>query len=209
MAHWQFSGVDAASLLAKKSGTVIEEAHQAVLVRQEGYAEGFVQGRAQAMLEAQQQIQEFMRVEGHESITHLAELIEAAKSQLEAAEQEVAHGVLELACELSRQVLRHEMSMNPQVLLPVVREALGALFADSRSTHIKLNPLDLALFQETLSHEFQTMPLVFVSDPSIHRGGCLIESVGMTVDAQVEKRWSNMVGQLGLNLKWEGHDAAT
>lgn len=209
VARWQFSGVDAPSSLAKKHkpGTSVDEDCQAALLKQEGYAEGFVQGRMQAMLEAQQQIVEFVRVQGQESAGHLAGLIEAAKSQLESVEQAAAHGVLELACELSRQVLRHEVSINPQVLLPVIREALGELFADSRCTHIRLNPLDLALLQEPLDHEFQTMSLVILADPLIHRGGCLMESPTMTVDAQVEKRWARAVGQLGLDFPWEDHDA--
>jgi flagellar assembly protein FliH len=35
----------------------------------------------------------------------------------------MAQGVLELACELARQVLRHELSVNPNVVQPVIREA--------------------------------------------------------------------------------------
>ena len=37
----------------------------------------------------------------------------------------MAQGMLELACELARQVLRHELSVNPNALQPVIREALG------------------------------------------------------------------------------------
>jgi flagellar assembly protein FliH len=203
VAQWQFGDVDAASILLHEQNRGREVDEQAEIQRQQGYAEGFVQGRAQAMLEAQRQINEFISNQGQETARQFAALFESARTQFDAAEQVAAQGVLDLACELARQVLRHEISSNPNVLLPVIREALGMLFVDSRSVLVKLNPLDLEMLQDILREEFPTVPLTLMADPSITKGGCLIESGGTVVDGKLERRWSRAIAQLGRNLPWE------
>jgi flagellar assembly protein FliH len=203
VAQWRFGDVDAASILLKERGKSKEEAEQAEVVRQQGYAEGFVQGRAQAMLEAQREINEYVNNQGQEAARQFAGLLETAHAELDAAEQVAAQGVLELACELARQMLRHEISSNPNVLLPVIREALSLLFADSRGVQVKLNPLDLDVLQDVLREEFPNLPLKLQADASIARGGCVVESGGTVVDGRLERRWARAIGQLGQKLPWE------
>ena len=200
VAQWRFGDVDADSILVREKSA---DAEQAEVVRQQGYAEGFVQGRAQSMLEAQHQINEFISNQGNDAAKQFAALLESARAQLDAAEQMAAQGVLELACELARQILRHEVTVNPNVLLPVIRESLEMLFADSRSVQVKLNPVDLDVLQGVVREEFPNVPLTLLADPSITRGGCLIEAGGTVIDGRLEKRWSRAIGQLGQNLPWE------
>lgn len=187
----------------KPQSPAIDEASSSELQRQEGYAQGFLEGRAQAMLEAQQSIDEFIRVQGQASAVQLAALIGDAQAQLDSAAQEMAQGLLELACELSRQVLRHEVSINPQGLMPVVREALGVFIEDNRTTRIKFNPLDLDVLAPAVRDEFKHLPLMLEADPLIARGGCVMESPVRVVDGQLEKRWLRVVGQLGLQIPWK------
>lgn len=208
IAQWQFSGVDAACTMMKPQSPAIDETPTYELQRQEGYAQGFLEGRAQAMLEAKQSIDEFMRGQGQASAAQLAALIGDVQAQLDSAAQEMAQGVLELACELSRQVLRHEVSINPQGLMPVIREALGVFIEDNRTTRIKLNPLDLEVLAPAVRDEFKHLPLMLEADPLIARGGCVMESPVRVVDGQLEKRWLRVVGQLGLQIPWELNHAA-
>ena len=203
VAKWRFGDVDAASILLHAQNQGREADEQAEILRQQGYAEGFVQGRAQAMLEAQRQINEFTSHQGQEAARQFAALLESARTQMEDAEQTAAQGVLDLACELARQVLRQEISTNPNVLLPVIREELGMLFSDSKGVLVKLNPLDLEVLQDVLRDEFPNVSMTLLADPSISKGGCRMESAGTLVDGQLEKRWSRAIGQLGRNLPWE------
>lgn len=214
VSQWRFGDVDAAAMLVEQQERDKESSAQINAIRQqfhaEGYAEGFVQGRAQALLEAQQQINDYTAKQGREAAQQLGALIEAAAGQLEAAEQLAGQAVLELACEMARQVLRHEISGNPNVLLPVVREALGLLFSDSKAVQIKLHPLDLDVLQDTLREEHPNLPLTLQPDAAITRGGCLVESGGTVIDGRLEKRWARAIGRLGQNLPWEetpGDDA--
>ena len=207
VSQWRFNAVDTAAMLLEQQAQAREQAEQAERIRQEGYAQGFAEGRAhghgEAMLEAQQQVNAFLENQGQETARQLAALVTTAHTQLDAAEQVAARGMLELACELARQVLRHEVATNTQVLLPVIREALTPLIADSKSAVLKLNPLDLDMLREALQVQYPTLPLTLLADESIARGGCVIHSAGTQIDGTLEKRWARAVGQLGLNLPWE------
>ena len=209
VAQWRFGAMDPAALLLEEQARVREQEEreaaevQHEALRQAAYADGFAQGRAHAMLEAQRQVNEFLSNQGQETAKQLAGLLESAHSQLDAAERVAAQGVLDLACELARQMLRHEIATNPNALLPVVREALTALFADSKNVQLKLNPLDLDMLQEALQAEFPGLAMTLLGDASIARGGCLVESAGTVVDGSLEKRWSRAIGRLGLKLPWE------
>ena len=209
VAQWDFSAVDTASiLLAAQADSRQEAAEQARddAMRQEGYAQGFAQAQAQAVLETQHRIAEFTRNQGDEAAQRLAAVFAATSMQLQQSEQAIAQGVLELACEVARQVLRQELSVNPNVLQPAVREALGMLLADSKSAVVRMNPLDLEVLEEPLRAEFSNLSLTLLADARVDRGGCLVESAGTVVDASVEKRWTRAVATLGLSVPWQEAD---
>lgn len=207
VARWDFGAVDTASILLAQQAKVREEAAQnshADALRQEGFADGFAQGLAQATLEAQRQINEFTAQQGQEAALGFARLFQSVQTELAQAEQGIARGVLDMACELARQVLRRELSVNPNSLQPVVREALNVLLADHKSAVVRLNPLDLDVLQDVVRAEFSSMALTLLADPKVTRGGCLVESAGTVVDGTLEKRWSRAIASLGLDAAWEG-----
>jgi flagellar assembly protein FliH len=204
--QWSFGAVDTASLLLAAQGKAREEAVDQLrdeALRQEGYAEGFSQGQAQTTLQAQRQIADFIANQGEEAALNFRRLFSSAQEQQADTEQVIAREVLELACELARQVLRHELSVNPNALQPVIREALGLLVAESKSAVIRLNPLDLEVLEDVVRTEFSSMSLTMLADATIAKGGCLIESAGTVVDGTIEKRWMRAVASLGLSSPWE------
>lgn len=211
VAGWDFGAVDQASVRFAARVKAQEEAEEHVReneARQAGFADGYAQGHAQATLEGQRLIQEYIQSQGQEAARHYGQLFESADAQIAESQQVMAKGVLELACELARQVLRHELSSNPNALQPVIREALGVLAADCKAALVRLNPLDLDVLEEVLRQEFSGLSLTLLADSSVSRGGCLVESAGTVVDGTIEKRWSRAVARLGFESSWEvPHDA--
>lgn len=204
--QWNFAAVDTASLLLAAQVKVRDEAadeFKQEACRQEGYAEGFAQGRAQATVEAQRQMADFIAHQGSDAARQFARLFTTVQAQLAEAEQVMAQGTLELACELARQVLRRELSVDPKAVQPVIREALGLLVADTKSAVVRLHPLDLKVLEEVIRTEFSSLSLTLLADASLTRGGCLIESAGTVVDGTLEKRWMRAVANLGLDSSWE------
>jgi flagellar assembly protein FliH len=207
VSRWSFADVDAAAMLLEQQTRDRELNEHLETARQQahaaGYADGFQQGRAQTLLDAQKQVTDYINTQGQATAQQLGALISSAAEQLETAEQLAGQAVLELACELARQVLRHEIASNPNTLLPVIREALGQLFSDSKAVLIKLHPLDLDVLQDVLHEEYPNLPLTLQPDAALTRGGCLVESAGTVIDGRLEKRWARAIGRLGQNLSWE------
>ena len=208
--QWNFGAVDTAAVLLAAKAKVQEAATDLIrdeALRQEGYADGFAQGfaqgQAQTMVQAQRQVTDFIANQGEAAGKNFTQLFATIQAQQADIEQLMAREVLELACELARQVLRHELSVNPNAVQPVIREALSLLVAQSKSAVVKLNPLDLEVLEEVVRAEFASMNLTLLPDATIAKGGCLIESAGTVVDGTLEKRWMRAIASLGMNSSWE------
>ncbi|MBV5322410.1 MAG: flagellar assembly protein FliH [Ilumatobacteraceae bacterium] len=211
--QWRFGAIDtAAQLLAAqvKARAAQADAAQTESALQQSYQAGFTAGLAQGRLQAQAalnvQMQDFLKTQAKEAGDRLAALFASAQQQLEQAEQAMAQDVLALACELARQVLCQELSVNRQAVLPVLHEALGLLGADCKTALVKLNPADLAALGEQIQHDFADIALNLRADPAVQRGGCVVASAGMVVDAGIARRWQHAVASLGLNSAWEVPD---
>jgi flagellar assembly protein FliH len=206
---WAFDPVDQAALrfAAKvKAQAEAEDRARDNLAHQTGFEEGYAQGHAQATLEGQRLIQEYIDNQGQNAANHFLSMFKSAQEQVDQSQQAMAKGVLELACELARQVLRRELTVNPNALQPVVREALGMLTVDSKMAAVRMNPVDLDVFAEDLQREFPKLNLTLVPDASVAMGGCLVEAAGTVVDGTVQRRWHKAVASLGLESRWEQDD---
>jgi flagellar assembly protein FliH len=214
VAPWDFGDVDADLLQleadARARADAEAQARQAqhdaerdAVVRQQAYAEGFAQGQATATLRAQQQHQEYVENQGRESAQRFGRLLASAREQLAASEQVMADGVLELACVLARQVLRHELSVNPNALQPVIREGLQMLADDSKAAVVRLHPLDRDMVQDVVQSEFAALQLTLTADATIEQGGCRITSAGAVIDASLQTRWRRATAKLGLEVPWD------
>ncbi len=208
--QWQFGSIDtAAQLLAARvkarevEETAVQAESQMQQVYQDGYAAGLEQGKLQAQAEAQRQMQAFTDNQAQEAAARFTEFFAAAQRALDAAEQAMAQGVLSLSCELARQVLRHELSVNPQVVIPVLSEAIGLLGTEFKTAVVKLHPQDLATLGAQIQTDFTGMGLSLRADAEVLQGGCLVESAGCVIDGTLQKRWQRAVATLGLSSVWE------
>lgn len=208
--QWQFGSIDTAAQLQaarvksrEVQDTAVQAESQMQQVYQDGYAAGLEQGKLQAQAEAQRQMQAFTDNQAQEAAARFAEFFAAAQRGLDAAEQAMAQGVLSLSCELARQVLRHELTVNPQVVMPVLSEAIGLLGTEFKTAVVKLNPQDLAVLGEQIQADFAGMGLSLRADADVLPGGCLVESAGCVIDGTLQKRWQRAVATLGLSSVWD------
>jgi flagellar assembly protein FliH len=173
-----------------------------------GQAEGHAAGRAEAEAEAAQRMADYLAGEGEQMAQRFAGLLQAATAQLADSEQQIARGTLEIACALARQVLRQELASRPEVLLPVVQEAVAMLLADARSASVRLAPPDFERLAPALESEFSGRSVSLRADAEIAPGDCLVESAGAVVDGGVATRWARAVAALGLRLPWDDAEPA-
>jgi len=214
VSQWNFSAVDTQSLLLAAQAMAQQQATERALalardeerdevVRQQAYAEGFAQGKASVLLQAEKQVQDYKEQQGAKSARQFGQLFDCAHEQLAQSQVVMAQGVLDLACALARQVLRHELSVNPNALQPVVREGLAMLSDDNKAAALRLNPIDLDVLQETMDAEFANVALTWIPDASIEQGGCVISAGAAVVDGELPTRWRRAVAKLGLEVQWD------
>jgi flagellar assembly protein FliH len=174
--------------------------------RAEGFADGFAQGHAKATLEAQHQINEYTRNQGHEAAVRFANLANSLQAEVNAARETMADGVLELACELARAMVQREVVVDPQLLLPIIRAGLDHLKDEAKPVHIRLNPRDMDALKAPLAAEFAQLPFTLVADTHVASGGCQMESAGTQIDATVPARWHRAMATVGQTTPWEDPD---
>ncbi|MBX3609673.1 MAG: flagellar assembly protein FliH [Hydrogenophaga sp.] len=209
VAAWQFAAVDGSdntpSLPTEE--TLSAAAAHMDDVRQSAYNEGFQHGHDAGAQSVRDAMEATMRRTAEETAVRMAQLLRNTRDHLKHNEQEISRHILELACDLARQVLRQELSQQPMHLLPVVHEALGQLIDDGAPATVRMHPADLALMKGALLETLGDNPPEFEADPTITPGGCLVEARTNSVDATVEKRWLRAIGNLGLNTPFNPADA--
>lgn len=218
---WSFEEVDqraarfAAKLKAQaeRENETEEEAESSLhqLGYAEGYSAGFAAGQAQgeregresAQAEAAQTLKGYQEGVGREATEHIQQAVQAMQQQFDALQHMMADEVLQLVCALARQVVRRELALSPDAVLPVVREAVGMLLADSQVAQVRMHPEDVVLVADELRSHYETHKLQFVPDAAVQRGGCVLSSAGMTVDATLQARWRKAVYALGVEQDWD------
>ncbi len=99
--------------------------------------------------------------------------------------------VVSLAMGIATKIVRNEVTINKNVILNVLKQALKQL-VDYDKIKIRVNPSDLQ-FIKTQNHQFSHLvdnmeSIVFEEDKAILTGGCLIETNSGDIDARIEKQ---------------------
>lgn len=150
--------------------------------RDEGYAEGVARGR--------------------EESARLAALMQELTQALAAIDQQLADQLLALAVELASQVLRHSLRIQPELILPVVREAIATLPAHHGHPLLFLNPDDAALVRSHLGEQLSHNAWRVVEDPTLTAGGCRVEVGASEVDATLQSRFRRVIDTIGASSDW-------
>jgi len=221
--QWKFGAVDGSGLVEPEPVPELpaQEVDEELLAQQEadrlaaiqrasddGYAEGLAHGREQTALEWQQRMDEYIAGQGREAAQRLQGVLQTLDANLIDMQQTMAQQLLELACDIARQVVRQELSVNPNALQPVVREAVGMLVAEGRPATVRLNPADMEAMAQPLREELgapgvKASDVKWIADAAVAPGGCLVESAGTVVDGSLDKRWQRAIAALGLQTPWD------
>ncbi len=160
-----------------------EEGHAA------GYADGLAIGRAEAATE----------------LEHLQSIALTFSGALSAADETMAADVLELALHLARGMLRTALDVKPELIIPIVREAIGYLPVLQQPALLQLNPEDAVIIRGAMGEELEKGGWRVVEDGQIARGGCKIDTASNQIDAQAASRWQRLTTALGNNnVEWLG-----
>lgn len=175
-----------------------EKAHAAYLLgRQRGYDAGLSAGRDQGYAQGAQVLAAARTGEAQQVAHSLNDLATRFQEQLVALESEIATDLVSLAIDIAREVLRREVAMTPDGLLPVATEALRALGEGASHMEMRVHPEDAVALRDHLSSYPGGARCHLRADTSITRGGLRLEADTGVVDATFEARWQSVMATLG------------
>jgi flagellar assembly protein FliH len=132
----------------------------------------------------------------------MAALLSGLQGEFTALDQNIAEQLLQLALTVAKQVLTTALNVRPELIIPLVKEAVQSLAASGAPASLSLNPEDAALVREALGEHLQHGAVKIIEDRGMARGGCRLHSAGSTIDAAVETRWQRVVEAIGADAAW-------
>ena len=147
---------------------------------EQGHEEGLAKGYEEGLEMAAAQVAQNLQV--------LTNLTAYVREPLSILDDQVDDELVRFVLAITRQVVRREVSVDPQQIVAVVREARAALVDVRGSLRIALHPEEAALVRKMFTSDESLAGIAIEENPSISRGGCTLSSDTSFVDAQVESR---------------------
>lgn len=170
--------------------------------REEGYAEGLEAGQAEGHAAGYEEGLSLGRAEAAEELEHLRQLATTFGDAVTQADEAISNDVLELALHLARGMVRTAFDVKPDLILPIVREAIDYLPNLQQPALLMLHPEDALIVRSGIGHELDKTGWRIVEDDTMARGGCRVDTASNQIDAQIGARWQRLTHALGKDLDW-------
>lgn len=140
--------------------------------------------------------------EGAQTAQRMAELLNALDKELQQVDQQITQSLLDLALEVARQIVQHALKVKPELLLEVVRQAIGELPHFSQHAHLVLHPADAELVRGSMGEQLAHTGWKIFEDAQMARGGCRLETAHSQINATLATRWKRIVSSIGQEDSW-------
>lgn len=134
-----------------------------------------------------------------EHAREMARVLDELRGRFAELESEGAEAVLNLALSIARQVIRREIAIDEQAVLPPLREAVAAVIDQQAHPRVHMNPRDLARLRDDLEADGMFKGCRMIPDAGIARGGCRVETGQSEVDATLQSRWERVLAAVGID----------
>jgi flagellar assembly protein FliH len=184
------------------------------LIREEAFQKGLEEGRASGMAlginEGINQGKTQALAEGREHLIEMGKELSVLIRQFDIdanqAREAIANQLLTLAIDCAQAILRSTLTLNPQLLLPLIEEAIHSLPGLRLPATLTLHPEDAKLVETAIGSELLQNGWRIMLDAHLSRGGCRIETGTNEIDLTLESRWKRLQYQLGQNPEWLNND---
>jgi len=158
-------------------------------IRKAAYMEGLAQGKAEGKAEIAKQNQSIA--------DKLNAILNNCQQQTASFEEDVCEQLVSLTISIAKQIIRRELTVEPEQIMAVIRDAINCLPSSSEKLLLKLHPEDAVLVREIyhLDEEPDRTWKIF-EDPNMQRGGCVINSESSVVNADLDNRIAAIVSRL-------------
>lgn len=158
-------------------------------IRSTAHEEGFKQGKEEGLRQGLEQGLRDGQTEIVAQLARLGSVMRAYTQPLQQQQEVLERNILDLAFQIARAVIRHEVTADTSPLLSVIREALTQVGRQGERLTVQLNPGDLQMIRDGLKQTGDWDDAWrFVENPTLTPGGCIVETALNYIDATVEAR---------------------
>lgn len=162
--------------------------------RQEGYEAGHAEGLEKGLQEG--------REIALEETGRLHRLADAFAAELGKADDAISQQILDLSLDLARAMLKSALVIQPELVIPIVREAVRYLPVLQQPALLYMNPGDAVLIQERMGDELTKTGWQLTGDPQLEAGSCRVETASNQIDATLPTRWQRLTAALSKDSSW-------
>lgn len=198
---WEMTSFDSHPHSVKNSGqgaVVLPTIEQITAIqeqaRQEGYKDGHAEGHAAGLAEG--------REVAARDVARLHSLAETFSLEVGRADEAISQQVLDLSIDMARALLKSALAIRPELVIPIVREAVRYVPALQQPALLFLNPDDALLVRERIGHELEKMGWHLSDDSQLERGSCRVETPINQIDASLPTRWQRLTAALSKQSDW-------
>lgn len=188
--RWELDSLDERAPAEVAPAVALPTAEQIENIHQQAYREGFAAGYQEG------------RGKADGELSRLVQLMSALDGALGRLDEELPQSLLTLALDIAKQMLREALRIRPELVLPVIREAVNSLPQANQHPHLRLHPDDAALVRSLMGDELNHFHWKIIEDGRVERGGCRVETANSEVDASMETRWKRVLAALGREGAW-------
>lgn len=207
----EFSAAKAAAPKAASALDAAEAERLRALARAEGFAEGQSAGRAAGFAEGQAAGLAAAADETERLQQRLRGWLRELAAPLAAVDEEVSQQISQLALQVARAMIYRELTLAPEDIAAVAREAMAALPVAVRAVALRCHPQDAAALEAALGARellVQGESTIDIQpDATVVAGGLWVESrtpgLPSRIDASLQSRWAALSVRL-LNTRVPG-----
>lgn len=183
-----------ASIAEATRVTIEEQAEIRAAAQERGYAIGLAEGRSEGLRQG--------LADAVAETAHLRSIVTALGSEAARADELIASDLLTLALDLAKAMLKTSLAIRPELVLPIVSEAIRYLPILQQPAVLFLHPEDTLLVNEHMRDELNKAGWRVAEDLQMQRGGCRIDTASNQIDATTETRWHRLAEALGQHSTW-------
>ncbi len=169
-----------------------------ITAQKEGFTKGFEEGYQVGLKTGQQEGLQPLQQE----LATLQQISTQFSASLQQAEHLIAQQVLDLALELTKAMLKCALTFNPELIIPIVEQAIASLPSVQQPAQLFLHPKDGSLVKDKIGEALTSAGWVIVYDPHLQPGDCRIETSKNQINGSLASRWEQLTNALGHDNSW-------
>ena len=160
--------------------------------RNQGIAEGIDIGKSSGHAEALEE----GRIQNAQLFEQFVSLSNNFELEMQQVREHTAQQVLALCLNISKTMVNSALSVHPELILPVIDQAIQNLPSTQLPVNLYLNNVDIELVKQAMGEQLKQDGWRLISDNHIEPGGCRLETPSNIVDATLPSRWQELLNTL-------------